>query len=148
MTPSCSRTQSTGARTSSLRPKSSRCHSRVGGSSVSTFSSEERAMTRILRSVCAVTATGATIAGMTACGLDVANPSVIDASTFNPNADGQTLSLSAQTNLFIAYQSVAQYGGLVADELWSGAARLPTDRPSARPFAFAARRQQGLLPLP
>ncbi len=92
-------------------------------------------MTRILRSLCAVTAIGATIAGMTACSLDVANPSVIDASTFNPNADGQTLSLSAQTNLFIAYQSVAQYGGLVADELWSGAARLQTNRLGARVFA-------------
>ena len=34
------------------------------------------------------------------------NPSVIDAATFNPNADGTTLALSAQTNFFIAFQSV------------------------------------------
>jgi hypothetical protein len=92
-------------------------------------------MTRIPRSVCALALGAATALGATACNMDVANPSVIDASTFNPNADGLTLALSAQTNLFIAYQSVAQYGGLISDELWSGAARLQTNRLGARVFA-------------
>ena len=69
------------------------------------------------------------------CNMDVSNPSVIDASTFNPNSDGTTLSLSAQTNFFIAFQSVALYGGLISEELWSGAARLQTNRLAARTFA-------------
>jgi hypothetical protein len=60
---------------------------------------------------------------------------VIDAATFNPNSDGTTLALSAQTNFFIAFQSVALYGGLISEELWSGAARLQTNRLAARVFA-------------
>ncbi|HEY2067807.1 MAG TPA: hypothetical protein VGG84_17790 [Gemmatimonadaceae bacterium] len=92
-------------------------------------------MTRFLRSACALALGAATALSATACKMDVANPSVIDAATFNPNADGQTLALSAQTNLFIAYQSVALYGGLISDELWSGAARLQTNRLGARVFA-------------
>lgn len=77
----------------------------------------------------------AALLGVAACNMDVSNPSVIDAATFNPNADGTTLSLSAQTNFFIAFQSVALYGGLISEELWSGAARLQTNRLSARTFA-------------
>jgi hypothetical protein len=92
-------------------------------------------MTRFLRSACALALGAATALSATACKMDVANPSVIDAATFNPNADGQTLALSAQTNLFIAYQGVALYGGLISDELWSGAARLQTNRLGARVFA-------------
>ena len=69
------------------------------------------------------------------CNLDVANPAVIDAATFDPTADGQTLSLSAQTNFFIAFQDVAQYGGLISEEAWTGAARAQTKRLSARAFA-------------
>src|SRR5436305_4184573 len=90
---------------------------------------------RIFQSVGALSvACAAAIAG-TGCNLDVKNPTVIDAATFNPNADGTTLALSAQTNLYIAFQSVAMYGGLISDELWSGAARLQTNRLGARVFA-------------
>jgi hypothetical protein len=92
-------------------------------------------MTRIPRSARVLALIAATALGATACNMDVVNPSVIDASTFNPNTDGATLALSAQTNLFIAYQSVAQYGALISDELWSGAARLQTNRLGARVFA-------------
>ncbi|HEY2067804.1 MAG TPA: hypothetical protein VGG84_17775 [Gemmatimonadaceae bacterium] len=92
-------------------------------------------MTRILRSAGVLTLAATAALGATACKMDVANPSVIDASTFNPTADGQTLALSAQTNMFIAYQSVALYGGLISDEVWSGAARLQTNRLAARTFA-------------
>jgi hypothetical protein len=66
--------------------------------------------------------------------MDVANPSVIDASTFDPTADGQTLSLSAETNAFIAYQSVALYSGLISEELWTGQVRQQVVRLSARTF--------------
>jgi hypothetical protein len=79
--------------------------------------------------------TVACLIGAAGCNLDVSNPSVIDAATFNPNADGTTLSLSAQTNFFIAFQSVAVYSGLISEELWSGAARLQTNRLAARTFA-------------
>lgn len=74
-------------------------------------------------------------ASLAACSMDVRNPTVIDAATFNPNTDGTTLSLSAQTNFFIALQSVALYGGLISDEVWTGAARLQTNRIAARVFA-------------
>ena len=87
----------------------------------------KRSVTLAIACVLAVNVTG--------CNMDVSNPSVIDAATFNPNADGTTLSLSAQTNFFIASQSVALYGGLIAEELWSGAARLQTNRLAARTFA-------------
>jgi hypothetical protein len=92
-------------------------------------------MTRISRSVGALSLAITTALGASACNMDVINPSVIDAATFNPNSDGQTLALSAQTNMFSAYQSVALYGGLIADELWTGAARVQTSRLSARTFA-------------
>jgi hypothetical protein len=92
-------------------------------------------MTRFFRSACALALGASTALSATACKMDVANPSVIDAATFNPNSDGQTLALSAQTNMFIAYQSVTLYGALIADELWTGAARVQTSRLAARTFA-------------
>jgi hypothetical protein len=79
-------------------------------------------------------ACAAAVAGI-GCNLDVKNPTVIDAATFNPNTDGTTLALSSQTNFYIAFQSVALYGGLISDELWAGAARLQTKRLAARVFA-------------
>lgn len=91
--------------------------------------------TTMLRTARAATLACLTAIGVSGCSLDVANPSVIDASTFNPNADGTTLALSSQTNFFIAFQSVAMFGGLISDELWSGAARLQTNRLGARVFA-------------
>jgi starch-binding outer membrane protein, SusD/RagB family len=92
-------------------------------------------MMKLFRSVAVLSVVCAAAVAGTACNMDVRNPTVIDASTFNPNADGTTLSLSAQTNFFIAFQSVALYGGLISDELWSGAARLQTKRLAARVFA-------------
>ncbi|MFL5615168.1 MAG: RagB/SusD family nutrient uptake outer membrane protein [Gemmatimonadaceae bacterium] len=91
--------------------------------------------TTMLRTARAASLACLTAIGVAGCSLDVVNPSVIDASTFNPNADGTTLALSSQTNFFIAFQSVAMYGGLISDELWSGAARLQTNRLGARVFA-------------
>lgn len=70
----------------------------------------------------------------TGCSMDVTNPSVIDASTFDPTKDGRTLALSAQTNAFMAYQSVALFGGLVAEELWTGQVRQQVIRLSNRNF--------------
>ena len=93
-------------------------------------------MMRILRSAGALgVACAVAIAATIGCNLDVRNPTVIDAASFNPNADGTTLALSSQTNFYIAFQSVALYGGLISDELWTGAARLQTKRLAARAFA-------------
>ena len=74
------------------------------------------------RSVRRAAAAGAVALGIAGCELDVANPGVIDATTFNPNNDGATLSLSAQTLFFGTFQTVVQSGALLSEELWSGAA--------------------------
>jgi len=92
-------------------------------------------MTRTKRAVAFSLAAAITLGSAAGCNMDVRNPTVIDAATFNPNTDGTTLALSAQTNFFFAYQSVAVFGGLISDELWSGAARLQTNRLGARVFA-------------
>jgi hypothetical protein len=91
-------------------------------------------MTNNFRSVRGLILASVAAIGLTSCNLDVTNPSVIDAGTFDPNSDGQTLALSAQTNFYIAFQSVALYGGLISDELWTGAIRLQTNRLGSRTF--------------
>jgi|SRR5580704_108546 hypothetical protein len=72
--------------------------------------------------------------GLAGCDLNVSNPSVIDATTFNPNTDGFTLSMSAQTNLFQAFQAIALNGGFISDELWTGAIRPQTNHINSRNF--------------
>jgi hypothetical protein len=91
-------------------------------------------MTRTMRFL-AFSLAGAITLGSAACNMDVKSPTVIDAATFNPNTDGTTLALSAQTNFFIAFQSVALFGGHISEEIWTGAARLQTTRIAARTFA-------------
>ncbi len=94
-------------------------------------------MSRLLRSMRRAVATGVLGLGVAGCNLDVVNPNVIDAGAFDPNADGQTLSLSAQTSFFIAFQDVALYGGLISEESWTGAIRLQTNRLASRTFGPA-----------
>ena len=72
--------------------------------------------------------------GLVGCDLNVSNPSVIDSSKFNPNADGLTLSLSAQTNLFQGFQAAALNGGFISDELWTGAIHPQTLHLNSRNF--------------
>src|SRR4051794_40357084 len=91
-------------------------------------------MTNILRFVRGPILASVAALGLASCNMDVTNPSVIDAGTFDPTADGKTLALSAQTNFYIAFQSVALYGGLISDELWTGAIRLQTNRLASRTF--------------
>lgn len=88
-----------------------------------------------MRSLRGLVLSCAAVLCVTGCNMDVTNPSVIDASTFDPTKDGRTLSLSAQTNAFMAYQSVALYGGLIAEELWTGQVRQQVIRLSTRTFA-------------
>lgn len=91
-------------------------------------------MTNILRSIRGPILAGVMAVGAASCNVDVTNPSVIDAGTFDPNKDGTTLALSAQTNFYSAFQSVALFGGLISDELWTGAIRLQTNRLGSRTF--------------
>lgn len=59
----------------------------------------------------------------TACELDVSNPGVIDASTFDPVADARILSMSAQQNFYDAYSEVVNSTALYSGEVWTGAVR-------------------------
>ncbi len=91
-------------------------------------------MTTLSRWMRATVLTGVAVIGLASCSMNVDNPSVIDAGKFNPNNDGTTLALSAQTNFYIAFQSVAMFGGLISEEVWTGAVRLQTNRLAARNF--------------
>ena len=91
-------------------------------------------MTNLLRFVRGPILASVAALGLASCNMDVTNPSVIDAGTFDPTADGKTLALSAQTNFYLAFQSVALYGGLISDEIWTGAIRLQTNRLASRTF--------------
>jgi hypothetical protein len=62
-----------------------------------------------------------------ACDLHVSNPSVIDATDFDPAADAGALSLSAQTSFWDAYANVVNYGAYLSGELWVGAVRQETN---------------------
>jgi hypothetical protein len=62
-----------------------------------------------------------------ACKMDVANPSVIDASTFDPSSDASLLSLSAQSNLHRAVGNLAHWSGFFSQEVWVGAVRAETN---------------------
>jgi hypothetical protein len=58
-----------------------------------------------------------------ACDLDVSNPGVIDASTFDPVSDARTLSLSAQQNFYQSYGTLINSTALYSGETWTGAVR-------------------------
>lgn len=60
---------------------------------------------------------------LTACDLDVSNPGIIDASTFDPVADARTLSMSAQQNFYDAYGDIINSTALYSGEIWTGAVR-------------------------
>jgi hypothetical protein len=69
-------------------------------------------------------ATLSAVAGMlAACDLDVSNPGVIDASTFDPVADARVLSMSAQQNFFAVYGTLINATALYSGETWTGAVR-------------------------
>lgn len=59
----------------------------------------------------------------TACELDVSNPGIIDASTFDPVADARTLSMSAQQNFYDVYGDLINSTALYSGEVWTGAVR-------------------------
>jgi hypothetical protein len=87
-----------------------------------------------MRTVLAISLASLAGLGLMGCDLNVDNPSVINASKFNPNADGFTLSMSAQTNLFQGFQFAALNGGFISDELWTGAIHPQTLHVNSRNF--------------
>ena len=89
-------------------------------------------MTRIHRPLRGTVITGAFAFGLAGCDLDVANPALIDAAAFDPTADAAALSLSAQQVFFGAFQSVVQAGGLLSEEMWTGALRIEQNDISRR----------------
>lgn len=61
------------------------------------------------------------------CKMDVINPGVVDATTFDPTADAPTLSLSAQSNFYKAYGSLIPYSAFFSGEAYVGAVRQETN---------------------
>jgi hypothetical protein len=61
------------------------------------------------------------------CSLDVTYPSVIDASQFDPSQDAPTLSLSAQSNLYRAINSIIPVSAYFSQEALVGAVRQETN---------------------
>jgi hypothetical protein len=70
---------------------------------------------------------GAVAVSLAGCNMDINNPSVIDASTFDPSTDASTLSLSAQSNLYRALGSIIPFSAFVTQEAWVGAVRQETN---------------------
>lgn len=64
---------------------------------------------------------------LSGCDLDVSNPGVIDASTFDPVADARTLSMSAQQNFYTAYGTLINSTAVYSGETWTGAVRQETN---------------------
>lgn len=60
---------------------------------------------------------------MAGCDLDVSDPGVIDADTFDPVSDARVLSMSAQQNFYSAYTTLINSTALYSGETWTGAVR-------------------------
>src|SRR5690606_11736028 len=99
----------------------------ASGASGSASNSEAKVMTKVIRP-CAGAILATVIAlVLTGCDLQVVNPGVIDAGTFDPTTDARTLSLSAQTNFYAAYANVVNFTGYFSGEAWVGATRQETN---------------------
>lgn len=84
-------------------------------------------MTKIIRPCAGAILATVTALVLTGCDLQVVNPGVIDAGTFDPTTDARTLSLSAQTNFYAAYANVVNFTGYFSGEAWVGATRQETN---------------------
>ena len=77
----------------------------------------------------------ATTLALGACDLEVANPGVIDASTFDPLADARILSMSAQQNFYDALADIINSSAIYSGEVWTGAVRQETNDIARRAIA-------------
>jgi hypothetical protein len=64
---------------------------------------------------------------VSACNMDVINPGVVDATSFDPSQDASTLSLSAQSNFYKAYGTLIYYSAFLSGEAYVGAVRQETN---------------------
>lgn len=64
---------------------------------------------------------------LSACNMDVINPTVVDATSFDPSQDASTLSLSAQSNFYKAYGTLIYYSAFLSGEAYVGAVRQETN---------------------
>jgi hypothetical protein len=80
-----------------------------------------------MRALRAVSLTAAVALPPAACDMDVSNPSVIDAATFDPTSDAALLSLSAQSNFFRAYGGIIPYSAFFSQEAIAGVVRQETN---------------------
>jgi hypothetical protein len=90
---------------------------------------------RILSRTLSAAAISLTLAG---CQLEVVNPGLIDAATFDPGSDASTISLSAQTRFWSAFGTVAFWQAYFSGETWAGAARLETSDVGRRAVTSSA----------
>jgi hypothetical protein len=79
------------------------------------------------RNACRALLAGGTLLALGGCDLDVVNPAVIDADTFDPLTDASVLSLSAQSNFYNAFDAAAIRGAYFSGEMWVGAVRQETN---------------------
>jgi hypothetical protein len=72
------------------------------------------------------------------CELEVVNPGLIDAATFDPGSDATTISLSAQTRFWNSFGTIALWQAYFSGETWAGAARLETSDVGRRAVTSSA----------
>jgi hypothetical protein len=84
-------------------------------------------MTNVSRSTRGAALMAVLAATLGGCDMDVANPSVIDAEQFDPSTDAVILSMSAQSNLYRAINSIVPFSALFSQEGWAGAVRQETN---------------------
>ena len=81
----------------------------------------------MLRSMRGAALAAAIAAGVAGCDMNVSNPTVLDASRFDPTGDANTLAMSAQALFTRAYANVISYSGMFSEEIWVGAVRQETN---------------------
>ena len=80
-----------------------------------------------IKSACVSAALALLALSSFACNMDVINPGVVDATTFDPTQDASTLSLSAQSNLYKGYGNLIYYSAFLSGEASVGAVRQETN---------------------
>ena len=93
---------------------------------------------RIAARAARVLTAGALLLVATACDMDVDNPTIIDADSFDPAGDATTVSMSAQTRFWNGYATLALWSGYFSGELWTGAARVETNDVGRRNITSAS----------
>src|SRR5688500_17723493 len=81
----------------------------------------------MLRSMRGAALAAAIASGVAGCDMSISNPTVLDASRFDPTGDANTLAMSAQVLFTRAYANMIPYSGMFSEEIWVGAVRQETN---------------------